>query len=291
MLREVKMELNFGVSSLIWSENFGKNDLHLFEKAKKIGFQTFDIAIFDTTDFPAAEVKKAAEDAGIELVTISVAGLEANPISPDPTVRQKAVDHLKSLIDVNVGIGSKIIGGPNYAAWSYITGRPRTDDEWKWSVDTIRKAAEYAKQQGNVVFALEPLNRFETFFLNIAEDAVKFCQDVGLDNVGVHLDCFHMIREETCFTEAVKTCGKKHLNFIHVCENNRGIPGTGLVPWKEFFIALKDIGYEGALSIESFDPRFEEFNKSCAIWRKFADSGEELATKGLQNLKTIAAEI
>jgi D-psicose/D-tagatose/L-ribulose 3-epimerase len=110
-------------------------------------------------------------------------------------------------------------------------------------------------------------------------------------NVKVHLDCFHMIREEMSFRQAVLTCGKEYLGYVHVCENNRGIPGTGLVPWKAFFTALMDIGYEGPLVIESFDPGFEELNRLCAIWRKFADTGEELAVKGLQNLQRIAAEV
>jgi D-psicose/D-tagatose/L-ribulose 3-epimerase len=141
------------------------------------------------------------------------------------------------------------------------------------------------------VIAVEAINRFETHFLNIAEDAVRYCRDVGTSNMKVHLDCFHMIREELSFKGAVETCGKKYLGYIHVCESNRGIPGTGLVPWKEFFQAVKDVGYTGPLVIESFDPGFEELNGLCAIWRKFADSGEELAVLGLKNLKAIAAEI
>ena len=76
-----------------------------------------------------------------------------------------------------------------------------------------------------------------------------------------------------------------------MCENNRGIPGTGLVPWKEFFTALKKIGADVPLTIESFDPSFKELNRLCAIWRKFADTGEELAVKGLQNLKKIEASL
>ena len=100
-----------------------------------------------------------------------------------------------------------------------------------------------------------------------------------------------MIREEKSFTEAVKTCGKEYLGYIHVNENDRGIPGTGLVPFKEFFLAVKNIGYEGPLVIESFDPSFEELSGNCAIWRKFADTGEELAVKGLKNLKEIAETI
>ena len=96
-----------------------------------------------------------------------------------------------------------------------------------------------------------------------------------------------MIREEQSFTGAVQACGKKHLSYIHACENNRGIPGTGLVPWEEFFAALREINYTGPIVIESFDPGFVELNRVCAIWRKFADTGEELALKGLQNLRDI----
>ena len=98
-----------------------------------------------------------------------------------------------------------------------------------------------------------------------------------------------MIREETSFTEAVEVCGKDYLGYIHACENNRGIPGTGLVPWKEFFTALKKVGYEGPLTIEAFDPSFKELNKITATWRYYTNTGEELATQGLRNLKKIEA--
>jgi D-psicose/D-tagatose/L-ribulose 3-epimerase len=173
----------------------------------------------------------------------------------------------------------------------YITGKPRTIDEWSWSVETLRNVAEYALQNSQIIIAFEPINRFETFFLNIAADAVKYCQDIGTSNVAVHLDTFHMIREETSFAEAVKVCGKKYLKHIHLGENNRGIPGTGLVPWTELFTALNDIGYSEAMSIESFDPGFTEINKICAIWRTYAESGEALATEGLKNLKSILTKM
>lgn len=97
--------------------------------------------------------------------------------------------------------------------------------------------------------------------------------------------------EENSFAEAFRTCGKEYLGYLHVNENNRGIPGTGHVPWVEVFSALKEIGYDGPLVIESFDPNFEELIKNCAIWRKLASSGEELAVTGLANLKTISEQI
>ncbi len=281
----------FGVDSFIWSEVFSEKDLWIIPKAKELGFEVLDIAIAHPETFPTARVKEKAAEAGIEVLTTSTLNKDTNIISPDPAVRANGVRSLKLLLDINMELDSKIMAGVIYAGWGCLTGKPRTDEEWEWSVEAMRGVAGYAKEKGDLIIALEPVNRFETHFLNIAEDAVQYCKDVGTGNMRVHLDCFHMIREETSFRGAVETCGKQYLGYIHACENNRGIPGTGLVPWKEFFTALESIGYAGPVVIESFDPGFEELNRLCAIWRRFSDSGEALAVEGLKNLKAIAAEI
>lgn len=280
--------MRFGVDSFIWAENFGEKDLWIIPKAKELGFEVIDFAIANPFTFPTERVKEELDKAKIDCVCTTTLTLETNPISPDEKIRKKAVAAMKKVIDICNYLGSPILGGVNYAAWGYLTKKPRTEQEWTWAVECMREAAEYAKSTGNVTICVECVNRFETHFLNIAEDAVKFCKNVGTGNMKVHLDCFHMIREEKSFTQAVRTCGKEYLGYIHVNENDRGIPGTGLVPFREFFQAVKEVGYEGPLVIESFDPSFEELNGNCAIWRKFAESGEELAVKGLANLKAIA---
>ena len=277
----------FGVASLIWTEDFTEKDLPLIEKAKELGFDVLDINVAHPERFPAEKVSDKIKEVGIEVVTTIGMPQDSNIIHPDPAVRKQGLNTLKKMVDINVEIGSQIIAGVIYASWGYITGKPRTEQEWKWSVENMREAAEYAKTKGNIVLAVEPVNRFETHFINIAEDAVKYCRDVGTGNMKILLDAFHMIREEMSFTDAVNICGKEYLGYVHVCENNRGIPGTGLVPWREFFTVLKNIDYEGPMSIESFDPGFEELNRLCAIWRNFADTGEELAVQGLKNLKEI----
>jgi D-psicose/D-tagatose/L-ribulose 3-epimerase len=277
----------FGVASLIWTEDFTEKDLPLIEKAKELGFDVLDINVAHPERFPAEKVSEKIKEVGIEVVTTIGMPQDSNIIHPDPAVRKQGLNTLKKMVDINVEIGSKIIAGVIYASWGYITGKPRTEEEWKWSVENMQEAAGYAKSKGDIILAVEPVNRFETHFINIAEDAVKYCKDVGTGNMKILLDAFHMIREEMSFTDAVNICGKEYLGYVHVCENNRGIPGTGLVPWREFFTALKNIDYDGPLSIESFDPGFEELNRLCAIWRNFADTGEELAVQGLKNLKEI----
>lgn len=283
--------MKFGVDSFIWAENFGEKDLWIIPKAKELDFEVIDFAIANPFTFPTEKVKAELQRTGIDCVCTTTLTFQTNPISPDPSIRENAVAAMKKAVDICNALGSPILGGVNYAAWGYLTKKPRTEQEWQWSVDCMREIAAYAKNTGTVTICVECINRFETHFLNVAEDGVKYCKDVGMDNVKVHLDCFHMNIEETSFTNAVETCGKKYLGYIHVNENNRGIPGTGLVPFKEFFKAVQAIGYDGPLVIESFDPSFEELSGNCAIWRKFANSGEELAVKGLANLKAIAAKL
>lgn len=283
--------LTVGVDSFIWTERFSVKDVGIIRKAKKLGFSPLDLAIGHPETFPIKEVKAAVDEVGLEVVTTTTLNEQSNIISPDPTIRANGVKSLKTLVDINNELTAKILGGVNYAGWGCLSGKPRTEQEWEWSVTAMREVAQYAKDTGEVVIAVEPVNRFETHFLNIAADAVQYCKDVGTGNMKVHLDTFHMIREETSFRQAVETCGKEYLGYIHTCENNRGIPGTGLVPWEEFFTALRDIGYAGALVIEAFDPNAEELNRLCGIWRKFAESGESLAVQGKKNLETIAARV
>jgi D-psicose/D-tagatose/L-ribulose 3-epimerase len=285
------MYLKFGVDSFIWTENFSEKDIWTIQKAKDLGFEVIDFAISNPFTFPLQQVKAEIDRVGIECVCTTTLTTQTNPISPDPAVRINAVKAMKKCVDICNELRAPILGGVNYAAWGYITKRPRTTQEWDWGVACMRESAEYAKATGKVAICVECVNRFETFFLNIAQDAVQFCKDVGTGNVKVHLDCFHMIREEKSFSGAVKTCGKEYLGYIHVNENDRGIPGTGLVPFKEFFTALAEIGYDGPLTIESFDPSFTELAGNCAIWRQFAPTGEALATEGLANLKAIAAQL
>ena len=171
--------IRLGVDSFIWTDNFSEKDLRIIQKAKEIGFETIDIYISNVDNFPIDKVKNEINRVGIEVVTTHGLPEDANTISPDSQVRARGVELLKKLIDLNIKLGSKIAAGIPYAAWGYRSGKPRTEQEWEWSVIALREVAEYVKRKDDLIICVEVVNRFETHFLNIAADAVQYCKDIA----------------------------------------------------------------------------------------------------------------
>lgn len=285
-------KLRFGVDTFIWTERYERKDLWTITKAAELGFEAIDFAIADPKTFPVELVLQELSHTNLIPVTTTTLGLETNPISPDISVRKAAIEHMKRMVNISKALGARITGGVNYAGWGYITRQMKTRQEWSWSVSCMQEVAEYAlKTYPELKICVEPCNRFETHFLYTAQEAVQYCQDVGTRNMRVHLDCFHMSHKECNFTDPVRTCGENYLGYVHVNENQRGIPGTGMFNFHELFSALEEINYDGLCVIESFDPNFEELAANCAIWRRFSETGEELAIQGLKNLQRIADEV
>ena len=152
-----------------------------------------------------------------------------------------------------------------YTPVGYLTGQRRTSEEWKWTVDSWQRLAPAVHAAG-IEIALEPLNRFETYFLNTVADATKLCDAIGDPAIGILLDTFHANIEEKSIGDAVRQAAP-HLKHLHTCENDRGTPGSGHVAWQEFFSAVKEIGYDRWLTIESFGFALGPLSAAAAIWR------------------------
>ena len=283
---ERKPEVLYGVHQLLFCETFTREDLPIMDLAKELGFDGMEFTLFDPDSFPAADVRERARSLGLRLNTGIGLSTEHNLISPQAETRRRGIEFMKRLVELTQRIGAENLTGVNYAGWGYLTGKMRTQQEWGWAVEAFREICGFAKQNTDVVLCTEPVNRFESHLLNIAAEAVAFIDAVGEPNARVHLDTFHMIREEASFAEAVRICGQR-LGDVHACENQRGIPGTGLVPWEEFYRALRSVGYDGWITIESFDPDMENIAKLCCIWRKLAESPRQLASQGLAFLKKV----
>lgn len=281
--------MRFGVNSLLFTDTFLERDLALLDRTRSMGFDVLEIAPVDPDRFPAGAVRQAARDAGMAVNMNFALPADANTISPDPAVRKRGVDLSRKVVDLCLEAGAGIYCGANYCAWKYFTGKPRSEDEWKWGVECYRQIAEHAAGAGDLLLAVETLNRFESHFLNTAADARRFVDEVGMPNAAVHLDTFHMIREEDDMGAAIRACGDR-LGYFHACGSQRGIPGRDLVPWVETLTAVRDVGYDDCITVESFHPDLS-LAPLVAVWRHFAESPETLATEGLAFLRRMHAQV
>jgi D-psicose/D-tagatose/L-ribulose 3-epimerase len=152
-------------------------------------------------------------------------------------------------------------------------------------VRQLRELAAYAGEHG-VTLCIEPLNRFETSFLNLAAQGVELIDRVGHPACQLMLDTFHKNIEERSLGDAIRAVGPR-LRHLHSCENDRGTPGSGHVPWNEVSAALHDIGYDGPVVIESFTDKVKSIARAAAIWRPLADTQDALAQDGLKHLRKV----
>jgi D-psicose/D-tagatose/L-ribulose 3-epimerase len=281
--------VKFGVNLLIWTANFDASHLPLFPRLREAGFDGVEVLMFKGRDFAAGALRSGLADTGMESTICSVMVDGLSLIADDAAVRAKAVEQLRENIAVTADVGARIIAGPMYAPVGYLAGRRRTTDEWQRAVDCWQQLGPWLAQHG-VTAAIEPLNRFETFFLNTAGDAVRFCDEVGHPNVGILYDTFHANIEEKSIADGIRTVAR-HLKHLHTCENDRGTPGSGHVEWDAVFEAIRATGYDGWLTIESFGANIPEIAAAAAIWRDLAATPEAVAFDGIGFLRGMAGKL
>jgi len=281
--------VKYGVNTMVWTTRVGEQQQPLLARIKDWGFDGVELFLSPDEPVDIAAVRKMLDELGLERTTCSVIPREANLVSAQADVRARGAEVLKRCVERTAELGASLICGPLYAGLGVMTGRRRTEDEWNWAVDALRTAARRGQELG-VTLCIEPLNRFETYFLNTQADAALLVHDVGAPNVKVHFDTFHANIEEQHPADSLRTIAKE-LGHVHISENDRGIPGTGHNDWRGVLEALRDIGYNGWLTIESFAQPEPGLAAAAAIWRDLAPSGDDLALRGLQFIKGLSREL
>lgn len=280
--------MKFGMNTLIYTGEFGDRHASLFPGLKAMGFDGVEIALGARGDFDTKKMLAALKEN--DLVCSSICGLYGpgrDMRGPDQESIRGGIEYTKDCIDVAAELESDLVVGPLYS----VVGRANLETpedrkvQWALVVDGLKEVCDHAETRG-VFLALEPLNRFETDFINIADDALRMVHDVGSDRLGLHLDTFHMSHEEKNSADAIRRAGK-HLFHVHASENDRGTPGSGQVPWTQIAGALADINYDRWVVIESFTPEVKVIAKAASIWRPTEKDADTLARKGLEFLEEL----
>ncbi|MBI1391019.1 MAG: TIM barrel protein [bacterium] len=275
--------MKIGINLLLWTAAADENHFSVLDDVKRWGYDGFELPMFDPACSPWKKIAAHADGLGLGRTAVTIMSNEANPVSPDAAVRRKGLEHLERCIDACVELGADTLVGPMYSPCGGLVGRGRTEDEFNWACDVLEQAADYAAK-ADLVLAMEPLNRFETYVFNSLEDGLRMVEQAGRSNLGLLFDTFHANLEEKDPAASIRKAGGRIVH-VHISENDRSTPGSGQIHWKPVFDALKAIGYDRWLTIEAFGRSMPEVAAATCIWRSMFESEEQLATDGLKHIQ------
>jgi D-psicose/D-tagatose/L-ribulose 3-epimerase len=279
--------ITYGINTFLWASPFRTQHLSFLDKAKSLGYDLMEIPIEGEQDIDYVKAAEAYKRAGLQCSLCAVMGAGRDPSHEDEAVQKGGVAYLKHCIDAAVTLNATALVGPLYAAvgrtWQATPDQRRRDLDR--CVKNLRIVARYAEDKG-VTLAMEPLNRFETSFINLTEQALELVKMIGSPRVKLMMDTFHANIEEKSLGKAIEAAGGLIVH-MHANENDRGTPGTGHVAWKEVAAALKKVKFDGAMVIESFSTEVKEIARAAAVWRPLAPSADGLAKDGLAFLKKL----
>jgi len=277
--------MKFSINTVLFVSPFTTGDARLFAQFKRWGYDAVELLVEDPRHINPATVKRALDRQNLACGSIAAAINPRRDLRGDASSQRTGVKYLCALIDQLVILNGKVLSGPVYSyvgrAEAYTAAQKR--EHWKAVVKNLRQVARYAGDHGKRV-CVEPINRFESDFLNTMEQGLRLVEDVDSPALKLHLDTFHANIEEKSLGDAIRRTGK-HLGHIHACGCDRGTPGKDHIDWKAMAAALKAIKFDGDIVLESVTLDVPRIARSAAIWRRMEPTRDEIARDGLKFLR------
>lgn len=277
--------MKIGINTFLFTSPFTNRSTRLFAQFKAWGFDGVEIAVENPADIDPAFVKTQLDRYGLGCTSVCACFPPSRDLRGTAAQQRATVRYLRDLVEMAELLGTDIVMGPLYSSTGRAEAVPRTEYRLQWRTvrDHLQSICDHAADHGKVI-CLEPLNRFETDFLNTVDQGLQMIDEVNSPALKLLLDTFHMNIEEKDPADAIRRAGK-HVGHIHASASDRGTPGKDHVDWSGVAQALRDIHYEGAVVIESFTQDVQIIARAAAIWRQIEPSRDEIATKGLAFLR------
>jgi D-psicose/D-tagatose/L-ribulose 3-epimerase len=266
-----------GVHALVFAGGTTPAEItSIIAETKKAGYDLLELSLHDSTALDVPATRAELEEAGLGIVCSRGLAFEADVSSDDSDIVARGAALLHDSLQITYDLGGTHFTGALYSALGKY-GHPLSAVGRANVVAVLTDLAAEAASK-NMTLGLEVCNRYETNVINTAADALRLADDIGADNVVIHLDSYHMNIEEDDFTRPVKLVGER-LGYVHIGENHRGFLGSGHLDFASFFHALEDIEYTGPVTFESFSSAVVSptLSNDLAIWRNLWDDGPALA--------------
>jgi D-psicose/D-tagatose/L-ribulose 3-epimerase len=266
-----------GVHALVFAGGTSPAEMtSIIAETKKAGYDLLELSLHDSPALDVPAARAMLEAARLGIVCSRGLAFDADVSSDDSAVVARGAALLHDSLQITHDLGGTHFTGALYSALGKY-GHALTSAGRANVVATLTDLAAEAAGKG-MTLGLEVCNRYETNVINTAADALRLADDIGADNVVIHLDSYHMNIEEDDFSRPVRLVGDR-LGYVHIGENHRGFLGSGHLDFTSFFHALEDIGYAGPITFESFSSAVVSptLSNDLAIWRNLWNDGPALA--------------
>ena len=281
----------YGAHQFLWVEYWTDKTLPVLDEVHDLGLDCFEISLGDDIFFNPVPVCKRAREIGLEL---SVGPGNLWPMECD--ISHQSLDNQRlgmawhrRIIEQAAELGAVAYCGATYGHPGHVLRQPKQITDLVRVAENLHQLADYSQKLG-VELVLEPMSRFRTHLLHTAQQAVDLIVMADHPNLLINLDTYHMITEERDYGKAIETAGNK-LRGIHACENDRGVPGGGLVPWHEVFSSLLLACPNARILMETYNTGNNGFGYKRGIFKDVCPDTKDFVRKGLSFLKECAEAV
>lgn len=278
--------VKLGAHSYIFTETWSDASLEILDLAHSLGAAVMEIAVGDDVVFTPARTRQRAAALGLELV-IGPGGawpLACDLSSEDPGERRQGLAWHRRQVDLAVELGATAYSGALYGHPGVVKRRLPPPGELHWTADGLHALAEYGQQRG-VQIVIEPMSHFRTHLVNTPAQALRLIDLADHPNLLVLLDTYHLVTEVRDYREAILAV-RDRLWGIHACENDRGVPGGGLVPWDAVFGALREIAFKGLVMLETYNSSLGDFAQRRGMFHNVCPDGAAFVRTGFAFLRS-----
>jgi D-psicose/D-tagatose/L-ribulose 3-epimerase len=277
----------YGAHIFLWVERWSDEHLDLIDRAAALGLGCLEIAVGDEVVCSAANARARAEACGIELI-VSPGGewpMDCDISRDDFDERARGLAWHRREIERAAEFGAIAYTGALYGHPGNVARRIPPADELPRTAEGLHTLATRAAELG-ITLALEPMSHFRTHLVNTPAQAMRLIDLADHPNLFVLFDTYHMVTEVRDYAAAIATLAPR-LWGIHACENDRGVPGGGLVPWESLFRALHAARFAGHILLETYNSSLGDFAERRGMFHGVCPDGDVFVRDGLAHLEGV----
>lgn len=281
--------VRYGAHCYLFTRSWSDADLPVLDLARELGLDMFELSVGDDVHFDPHATGRRAAELGLEIV-IGPGGLwpyDCDLSSDEPADRARGLEWHKRQVDLAAEIGASLYAGCLYGHPGVVKRRRPPADELARAAEGLHALAEYASARA-VTLVLEPMSRFRTHLVNTPAQLMRLISLVEHPDVRATFDTYHAVTEVRDYAEALRTLAPR-LALVHACENDRGVPGGGLVPWETVFRTLAEIGYDGLVGLETYNTGLGDFAFERGIFQDVCPDGRAFVERGTAFLRALEA--